>query len=165
MFKIPKPTARRRNGVLNSAGATPMLARRRVLLALGAAAFPVGRMGWAQPSQTTPKLTQVLKADLLGQDHKVEETVVNVLEMAPAVAAPWHMHPGAQEIVFVLEGDLTVEIDGRRPQQLKTGGIILIPAETPHLVRNNGITIARALVTHSRADKEKPFLVALKQPT
>jgi quercetin dioxygenase-like cupin family protein len=144
---------------------TPMLVRRRVLLALGAAAFPVGRTAWAQPAQTTPKLTQVLKADLLGQDEKVQETVVNVLEMAPAVAAPWHMHPGAQEIIFVLEGDLMVELDGRRPQEVKAGGIVLIPAEIPHLARNDGPTMARALVTHSRADKAKPFLVVLKQPT
>jgi quercetin dioxygenase-like cupin family protein len=159
MHKVLIPSA------CGSAHATPTLARRRVLLALGAAAFPVGRPGWAQPSQTTPKLTQVLKADLLGQDQKVQETVVNILEMAPAAAAPWHMHPGAQEIIFVLEGNLTVESDGRPRQEVKAGGIILIPAETPHLARNDGTAMARALVTHSRADKEKPFLVVLKQPT
>jgi quercetin dioxygenase-like cupin family protein len=143
----------------------PMLARRRVLLALGAAAFPLGRTASAQLAQTAPKLTQVLKADLLGQDQKVQETVLNILEMAPSVAAPWHMHPGAQEIIFVLEGNLTVELDGRRPQEVTTGGIILIPADIPHLARNDSATIARALVTHSRADKEKPFLVVLMQPT
>jgi quercetin dioxygenase-like cupin family protein len=56
-------------------------------------------------------------------------------------------------------------LDGRPRQELKTGGIILIPAETPHLARNDGTAMARALVTHSRADKDKPFLVVLKQPT
>jgi len=91
--------------------------------------------------------------------------VVNVLEMAPAVAAPWHMHPGAQEIIFVLEGSLRVETEGRVVQEVNAGGIILIPAEIPHLARNDGATTARALVSHSRADRDKPFLVVLKQPT
>src|SRR5262249_1020792 len=152
MFKVLMPLVRH---AFDPGRTNSMHARRKVLLALGAAAFPVGRTVWAQPAHTTPKLTQVLKADLVDQDEKVQETVVNVLEMAPAVAAPWHMHPGAQEIIFVLDGSLTIELDGRRPQEVKAGGIILIPAETPHLARNDGAAIARALVTHSRADKAK----------
>ena len=164
MFKMLMPSVRRAQHALGSDGAA-MLARRRALLALGAAAFPVGRPAWAHLSQTSPQLTQILKADLLDQNQKVQETVVYVLEMPPAAAAPWHMHPGAQEIIFVLAGNLTVEMDGRRPHEVKAGGIILIPAETPHLARNGGTATARALVTHSRADKDKPFLVALKQPT
>jgi quercetin dioxygenase-like cupin family protein len=148
-----------------SATRAAMLARRRFLQVVGAAVIPVGSTGWAEPSLATPKLTQVLKADLLGQNQKVQETVVNVLEMAPAAAAPWHMHPGAQEIIFVLEGNLTVDVEGHGPREIKAGGIILVPAETPHLTRNSSIATTRALVTHSRADKEKPFLIVLKEPT
>jgi quercetin dioxygenase-like cupin family protein len=76
------------------------------------------------------------------------------------------MHPGAQEIIFVLDGNLAVEIEGRGAKTLKAGEIILIPAEIPHLARNDSANdMARALVTHSRADKEKPFLVVLKRST
>jgi len=145
---------------------SPILARRHFLQVMGAAAtVPVGSKVWAQSSPTTPKLTQILKSDLQGQDQKVQETVVNILEMRPATAAPWHMHPGAQEIIFVLEGSVQVEIEGRAAQKVRPGGIVLIPAEIPHLARNGGAATARALVTHSRADKDKPFLVVLKQPT
>jgi len=45
------------------------------------------------------------------------------------------------------------------------GEIALIPAEIPHLARNDGTAAARALVTHSRADKAKPFVVAVKRAT
>src|SRR5262245_3672887 len=144
-----------------------LLVRRRLLHLAGAAlALPAAaRMALAQAAPATPKLTLLLKADLQGQDQKVQETVVNVLQMAPGVGAPWHMHPGAQEIIFVLDGDLMVEIEGQGIKAVKAGEIILIPAEIPHLARNDSANAARALVTHSRADKNKPFLVVLKRPT
>jgi quercetin dioxygenase-like cupin family protein len=145
-----------------------LLVRRRFLHLAGAAlALPAAaRTALAQAAPGTPRLTLLLKADLLGQDQKVQETVVNVLEMAPGVGAPWHMHPGAQEIIFVLDGHLAVEIEGQGTKAVKTGEVILIPAEIPHLARNDSATaMARALVTHSRADKDKPFLVVLKRPT
>jgi len=143
------------------------LIRRRFLqLAAAVAATPVStEIVLAQAPQGGPKLTQILRSDLRGQDQKVQETVVNVLEMTPGAAAPWHMHPGAQEVLFVIEGSVTVEIEGQGPKVLKSGEIVLIPAELPHLARNDGSAGARALVTHSRADKERPFVVAVKRAT
>jgi quercetin dioxygenase-like cupin family protein len=85
------------------------------------------------------------------QDQKVQETVVNVLEMASGVSAPWHIHPGAQEIIYVLDGRLTAEVEGQETSAIKAGEVALIPAEIPHLVRNESPgTMARALVSHSR---------------
>jgi quercetin dioxygenase-like cupin family protein len=145
-----------------------ILVRRRFLHLTGAAlaSCSAARIAVAQAAQGTPKLTLLLKADLQGQDQKVQETVVNVLEMAPGAGAPWHMHPGAQEIIFVLEGNLVVEMEGQGLKTVSAGEIALIPAEIPHLARNDSANaMARALVTHSRADKDKPFLVVLKRPT
>ena len=125
----------------------------------------VSRICNAQPSQGGPKLTQLLKADLERQGQTVQETVVNLLEMAPSASAPWHMHPLAQEIIFILDGKLLVEVEGEGSREVTSGAAALIPAETPHLVRNDSAqATARALVIHSRADKEKPFLVVLKKP-
>jgi quercetin dioxygenase-like cupin family protein len=133
-----------------------------VMLALPA----ISRIGNAQSSQRAPKLTTLLRADLQGQDQRVQETMVNSLELAPGASAPWHMHPGAQEIVFVLDGAVVVEIEGEGSKELGPGGITLIAAETPHLVRNDSATTsAKTLVVYSRADKQKPFLVLLNKPT
>ena len=143
-----------------------MFVRRRFLKVAGAAlVLPATvRIAEAQPLPGGPKLTQLLKADLTRQNQTVQETVVNLLEMAPGVSAPWHMHPGAQEIVFVLDGALIVEVDGEALRQVDAGAVALIPAEIPHLVRNEGAQApAKALVTHSRADKEKAFVVNLKR--
>lgn len=143
-----------------------MLFRRHLLGLAGAAlALPaISRICSAQVSQRGPKLTQLLKADLQRQSQTVQETIVNLLEMEPTASAPWHMHPGAQEIVFVLEGNLVVEVEGQESRGLAAGGIALISAETPHLVTNdNTQAMARALVMHSRADKQKPFAVVLNR--
>jgi len=141
--------------------------RRRFLqLAAAAVAAPASAgIVLAQAPQGGPKLSQILRNDLQGQDKKVEETVVNILEMSPGVGAPWHMHPGAPEVLFVMEGSLTVEIEGQATRTLKPGEIALMPAEVPHLARNDGGSGARALVIHSRADKEKPFVVPVKRAT
>jgi quercetin dioxygenase-like cupin family protein len=142
-----------------------MSVRRRFLKIAGAVLLlpATVRIADAQPSPGAPKLTQLLKADLTRQYQTVQETVVNLLEMPPGVSAPWHMHPGAQEIVFVLDGAVIVEVDGEAPRQVDAGAVALISAEIPHLVRNGDAqTLARALVTHSRSDKEKPFVITLK---
>src|SRR5262245_36175499 len=139
--------------------------RRHFLHIAGAAlALPtISRICDAQPSQGGPTLTQLLKADLQRQGQTVQETVVNLLEMAPSASAPWHMHPGAQEIIFIIDGKLVVEPEGEGSRELTSGATALIHAETPH--RNDSTqATARALVIHSRADKEKPFVVVLKRP-
>ena len=141
--------------------------RRSFLQMTGASlALPViSRVCDAQLAQGGPKLTQLLKDDLQRQGQTVQETVVNLLEMAPYASAPWHMHPGAQEIIFIIDGKLVVELEGEGSREVTSGATALISAETPHLVRNDSTqATARALVIHSRADKEKPFVVALKKP-
>ena len=137
---------------------------RRDLLYLSgiAAAVPtMSKIAWAQ-TQAGPKLTQILRKDLEGQGQVVQETVVSVVDFGPGTAAPWHMHPGAQEILYVAEGSLIVEVQGQPAKTLKAGEAGLIPADVPHLARNESTsTAAKAIAFHSRSDKAKPFVVAV----
>src|SRR5262249_32149265 len=64
-------------------------------------------------AQAGPKLTQVLRKDLENQGQLVQETIVSVVEFGPGTAAPWHMHPGAQELLHVFEGNVMMEIEGK----------------------------------------------------
>ena len=74
------------------------------------------------------------------------------------------MHPGAQEIVYGLDGAVTLEVEGQATKTIKAGDVALTPADVPHLVRNDGAnSAARILVMHSRADKQKPMLVVVKR--
>jgi quercetin dioxygenase-like cupin family protein len=115
-------------------------------------------------TQPGPKLSQILRRDLENQGQVVQETVVSVVEFGPGTAAPWHMHPGAQELLHVFEGSVTVEIEGQGATLLKTGEAGIIPAELVHLARNESAsTEAKALVVHSRAAKDKPLIVVVKK--
>lgn len=115
-------------------------------------------------AQAGPKLTQILRNDLEGQSQVVQETVVSIVEFPPGTAAPWHMHPGAQELLHVFEGSVTVEIEGQGAIRLNTGEAGIVPAELVHLARNESAsTTAKALVVHSRAAKDKPLIVVVKK--
>jgi quercetin dioxygenase-like cupin family protein len=145
-----------------------MMSRGFLQMASAAAVLPaLSRVAAAQAQQGGgPKLTQLLRADLVSQDQKVQESVVSALEMGPGAAAPWHMHPGAQELLFVYEGELTLEVEGQGRKVIREGEVGLIPAEIPHLAKNESTTMtARAAVTHSRADKQKPLTVVVKRST
>ena len=139
---------------------------RRDLLYLSgiAVALPMtSRIAWAQ-TQAGPKLTQILRKDLENQGQVVQETIVSVVDFGPGTAAPWHMHPGAQEVLHVMEGSLVVEIEGGETTLLKTGEAAIVPADIVHLARNESAGASgKALVVHSRAAKDKPLMVVMKK--
>lgn len=78
--------------------------------------------------------------------------------------APWHAHPGAQELLFGIEGKLTVEAEG---QELKTVNISdtgVIPGDVFHTARNESTNaMAKVVVVHSRSDKDKPLIIVGKK--
>ena len=140
--------------------------RRNFLLLAGAAASAsaVPKVARAQTPTAGPKLTQILRKDLEGQDRHVQESVISLVEFGPGIAAPWHMHPGAQEILYTMEGNLVVEIEGQGMATVKAGECSIIPADVPHLARNDSnSTAAKALVVHSRSAKDKPLVVPMKR--
>jgi quercetin dioxygenase-like cupin family protein len=131
-------------------------------VAAAAAAAVASNTVWAQAEygQTGPKMTRLLRSDLRGQGNQVQESIVTFVEFQPRQAAPWHMHPGAQEIFYVLEGNVMAEVDGQEATMIGAGGVALIPADVPHSVRNDDANVTvKALVIHSRADKQKPLLL------
>src|SRR5260221_12360713 len=103
----------------------------------------MSKIAWAQ-TQAAPKLTQILRKDLEGQGQTVQETVVSVVDFGPGASAPWHMHPGAQELLHVIEGNLTVEIEGDGTRLLRSGEAGIIAADLVHLARNAHAGVARS---------------------
>ena len=68
-----------------------------------------------------------------------------------------HWHPG-EEVIYVLEGTLEYEIDGRGQITVSAGEALMVPAETPHAVRNVGSGNAAELATYI-VEKGEPLIV------
>jgi len=118
----------------------------------------------AQVEQAAPKFSQILRQDLESQGQKVEETVAIAADFGPGSVSPWHMHPGAQELLFVSDGRLTLEVDGRETRIINAGEASIIPADTAHQVKNDSTDLsAKSLVVFSRSAKDKPLLVRVKR--
>jgi len=58
-----------------------------------------------------------------------------------------HTHPYV-EIAFTLEGCATITV-GNETREVKAGGIVVIPANTPHRFVNSGDAILRQIDIHA----------------
>jgi quercetin dioxygenase-like cupin family protein len=103
------------------------------------------------------KRVELQKHDLSTPNH---ETVVARGEFQPGAMVPRHTHPG-EEIGFVLEGEITVEIDGKPAQTVKAGETFFIPAGTVHTAKNAGKAAAAVLSTYV-LEKGKPLATPVK---
>jgi quercetin dioxygenase-like cupin family protein len=75
------------------------------------------------------------------------DAVVALAEFVPGGVAGRHTHPG-EELGYVVEGTLLLEVDGRAPQTLKAGDVFFVEAGKPHDGKNVGSTPAKVLATY-----------------
>src|SRR3954466_5725510 len=80
------------------------------------------------------KRTDLQQNDLSFPGREVVQVRV---DFAPGVVAPKHSHPG-EEIVYVIEGLIEYQLEGKPPVTLKPGDVLFIPAGTIHGVKNVG---------------------------
>lgn len=101
-------------------------------------------------------MKNVLRSDLNGLNN--QETIMQYLTIAPKAVVPWHTHPDGHEISFVVEGELTLEEDGKGSRTLKAGEGFHIQPGTPHTAVNNGAGPTKILVVRLN-EKGKPVAV------
>lgn len=71
--------------------------------------------------------------------------------LAPGFESPWHVHHTEDESFYVLEGSMTVLVDGSSIR-LQAGGFAFGPRGVPHGFRIEGETPARILAMTSGSD-------------
>jgi len=111
-------------------------------------------VAWAQQAGT--KRTDLQRHDLSAPGREVVQVRV---DFDPGYVAPLHTHPG-EEIIYVLEGTLEYEIDGKLVT-VKPGDVLFVPAATPHLARNVGNSNGAELATYI-VEKGKPLITLVK---
>ena len=104
----------------------------------------------------------VKRTDLQRHDLSVpgREVVQARVELDPGVQFPKHWHPG-EEIIYVLEGSLEYQVEGKPSVTLKAGDVFFIPAGTIHSAKNVGSGPGAELATYV-VEKGKPLVVVVK---
>jgi len=107
--------------------------------------------------QPVGKRTELQRRDL---SIPGREAIQVLVEFEPGQVAPRHSHPG-EEIIYVVEGSLEYQLEGKAPVTYKAGDALLIPYGTIHAVKNVGAGKAAELATYV-VEKAKPLIVLAK---
>jgi quercetin dioxygenase-like cupin family protein len=107
--------------------------------------------------QTGFKRTVVQQGDLSAPGREVVQAVA---EIQPGGQSGKHTHPG-EEVAYILEGTVVIEMDGKPAVSKTAGEGILIPAGTVHNAKNTGQTVAKVLATYI-VEKGKPVTTPVK---
>jgi quercetin dioxygenase-like cupin family protein len=124
----------------------PRASRLLVALALAAGAGAL----FAQASGLTR--TMVGKADVSVPGR---EAVVARVEVAPGAKAGRHTHPG-DEISYVMDGEVTLLVDGQAPRKVKAGESFVVPGGVVHDAQNEAAVPVK-LVGVYVVEKGKPL--------
>ncbi len=108
----------------------------------------------ARAQQPGIRRTDLQRHDLSAPGREVVQVRV---DFDPGVAFGKHSHPG-EEIVYVIEGSLEYEVEGRPTVTLKAGEVLFIPAGTIHAAKNVGGGNGAELATYI-VEKGKPLVV------
>ena len=111
----------------------------------------------AQAQQPGVKRVELQRHDLSIPGH---ETVQVRIDFNPGTGFGKHTHPG-EEIIYVLEGLLEYDVEGKPPVTLKAGEVLFIPAGTVHSAKNVGKGEAKELATYV-VEKGKPLVALTK---
>ena len=111
----------------------------------------------AQAQQSGIKRTDLQRHDLSVPGREVVQVRV---DFDPGYVSPRHTHFG-EEIIYVLEGTLEYQVEGRPPATYKAGDVLLIPAGVIHAAKNVGSGNGAELATYV-VEKGKPLLTLAK---
>lgn len=88
------------------------------------------------------------------------EEVQMRVDLDPGHIAANHRHPG-EEIIYVVEGTMEYDLEGKPPTTLKAGGVLFVPKGVVHSAKNVGTTNAAEIGTYI-VPKGQPLLEWVK---
>ena len=110
------------------------------------------------PEVSTEKL---IEQALAGEEGK--EVVAQTYVFPPGVVLPWHIHPDAHEIAYVLEGILSFQRAGEEPIKIKAGEADYLPPNIVHRGMNEGDMPVKLFVARIKP-KDQPLVVEVPPP-
>jgi quercetin dioxygenase-like cupin family protein len=114
---------------------------------------------WSALNAQTPGFTRVPL-----QDKDISAAGYHVVQaradFVPGGEVGRHTHPG-EEVSYVLEGSVQLEVDGQPPRTVKAGEVIFIPAGVVHNAKNIDKGSTKVLATYI-VEKGKPVATMVK---
>jgi quercetin dioxygenase-like cupin family protein len=127
---------------------------RTVFAALLLASFTVAALAQEAPSGI--KRTPLQSVDF-PDGYK---TVMGLAEVAPGAQSGAHSHPGL-ETGYILEGEVSMSVEGQPDKTLTAGDSYAIPAGVVHNVRTLGDKPTKVIATYV-VERDKPLAIPAK---
>jgi quercetin dioxygenase-like cupin family protein len=93
---------------------------------------------------------------LLSGRHTADGFALIIDETPPGAGPPLHVHQNEDEIFYVLEGELTIQV-GKERYTVPAGGTAILPRGVPHTFGNLGTDTVKSLVLLTPAGLENFF--------
>ena len=116
----------------------------------------------APAASATFKATVLYEAPLLGTEARIYR--LYTIDLGPSGATPRHMHPG-DEIAQVIEGSVTLEMEGEPARTFQAGQTFHPRPMTPHIARNASASAPARLIVSSITEAGKPSTIMLPPVT
>ena len=93
---------------------------------------------------TLPTTTERVFRTVAGPKQGVKSGSVHENVLVTGAVIPEHLH-AVEEVLVCLNGTAECRFNGGPPEQYRAGSVVIIPAYTPHTIRNTGAGLLRQL--------------------
>ena len=107
-----------------------------------------------------PSTKMVYRGDLANLPG--QEVLIFASDWAPGHQLPLHMHPNGHELVYVVQGEQTFQIEGIGEKLVKTGEVLHTQPNVPHFGRNATNGLSKTVVIRIK-DKDQPITIGVKK--
>jgi quercetin dioxygenase-like cupin family protein len=136
----------------------------RIGAVLLAAVIAAGSLHAREDAPSPPSIVDVqelIATELAGEPDK--EAVTHVYGFPAGAVVPWHIHPDAHEVVYILDGDFTMEVAGEGQKTYGAGESFYLAPNRVHRGMNNGSLPAKIFVVRIKP-KNKPLTQEVAPP-
>jgi quercetin dioxygenase-like cupin family protein len=92
-----------------------------------------------------------------------EDVVTDTYSIPAGAVLPWHIHPDAHEVSYILSGTLTLEIEGEGSKRLEAGESFYLHPNAVHRGLNEGTEPVKLFVVRIKP-KDEPLAVNVAPP-
>jgi len=132
------------------------------LVVLAALAGATGLVLAREPDSESSVTSQLLFAEAMAREPG-KEVNAQAYTFPPGAVLPWHIHPDAHEIAYVVEGEFTFQLEGEPEKQLKVGEATYLRPNVVHRGMNKSDQPVRLFVVRIKP-KDAPLVVNVPAP-